>query len=95
MPHTRLTTAPAADPPVTLHVAGDTWRFAIAGVTRVGRDLFISVVLTGPELCTAVVHVREQVVPGVTARQILDRTCEWLVRRCGDRHAYIELGEAT
>ena len=95
MPKTHHVTAPAAGPPVTLHVAGETWRFAITGVTRVGRDLFISVVLTGREVCTAVVHVRDQIVPGVTARRILDRACEWLLQRHDDRHVYIELGDAT
>lgn len=81
-------------PPVTLHVAGETWKFSITGVSRIGRDLFISVVLQGAEVCTAVVHVRDHIVLGVTARDILYRACAWLLARGGERHVYIELAEA-
>jgi hypothetical protein len=77
--------------PVTLHVAGEQWRFSITGVTRVGRELFISVALQGAVLCTAVVHMRDQIVLGETARQILDRACDWLLTRGSERHVYIEL----
>jgi hypothetical protein len=77
--------------PVTLNVAGESWRFSIAGVTRVGRELFISVVLQGAELCTAVVHVHDHIVWGVTAKEILNRACEWLLSRGTERHVYIEL----
>ena len=51
--------------PVTLHVAGEAWKFSITGVSRIGRELFISVVLQGAEVCTAVVHVRDHIVLGV------------------------------
>ncbi len=81
--------------PVTLHVAGEAWKFSITGVSRIGRELFISVVLQGAEVCTAVVHVRDQIVVGVTARDILDRACAWLLARQGERHVYIELAEAS
>ncbi len=80
-------------PPVTLHVAGEAWKFSITGVSRIGRDLFISVVLQGAEVCTAVVHVRDHIVLGVTARDILDRACAWLLARRDERHVYIELAE--
>lgn len=80
--------------PVMLNIAGEPWRFSISGVTRVGRELFISVVLQGAELCTAVVHVRDHIVLGVTAREILDRACEWLMARGTERHVYIELAPA-
>ncbi|HUR35468.1 MAG TPA: hypothetical protein VM032_16805 [Vicinamibacterales bacterium] len=81
--------------PVTLTVAGESWRFSITGVSRIGRELFISVVLQGAELCTAVVHVHDHIVLGVTARQILDRACEWLLARGHERHVYIELPRAV
>jgi hypothetical protein len=77
--------------PVMLNVKGQAWRFSISGVTKVGRELFISIVLQGAELCTAVVHVHDHIVLGVTARQILDRACEWLLARGDERHVYIEL----
>lgn len=80
--------------PVTLHVAGEAWKFSITGVSRIGRELFISVVLQGAEVCTAVVHVRDHIVLGVTAKDILDRACAWLLARRGERHVYIELAEA-
>lgn len=80
--------------PVLLHVDGEDWRFSITGVTRVGRELFISVMLQGRDVCTAVVHVRDRVVLGVTARDILERACEWLMRRGSERHVYIELAES-
>lgn len=79
--------------PVTLHVAGEAWKFSITGVSRIGRELFISVVLQGAEVCTAVVHVRDHIVLGVTAKDILDRACAWLLARQGERHVYIELAE--
>ena len=60
-----------AQAPVTLNVAGEAWRFSIASVTRVGRDLFISVVLQGADICTAVVHVHDHIEWGGTAREIL------------------------
>jgi len=80
-----------AQAPVTLNVAGEAWRFSIASVTRVGRELFISVVLQGADICTAVVHVHDHIEWGVTAREILNSACEWLLARGNERHVYIEL----
>jgi len=80
-----------AEAPVTLSVGGEAWRFSIASVTRVGRDLFISVILQGADLCTAVIHVHGPIVPGVTARAILTRAGSWLLDRGQERHAYLEL----
>ena len=80
-----------AQAPVTLNVAGEAWRFSIASVTRVGRELFISVVLQGADICTAVVHVHDDIEWGVTAREILNSACEWLLARGTERHVYIEL----
>ena len=81
-------------PPVMVHVAGQAWKFSITGVSRVGRELFIAVVLQGAEVCTAIVHVHDHIVLGVTARDILDRACAWLLARQGERHVYIELAES-
>lgn len=92
---TTYVTAMGEQPPVLLHVAGEAWRFSITGVSRVGRELFISVMLQGAEICTAIVHVRDHIVLGVTARDILDRACAWLLARQGERHVYIELAEAV
>lgn len=83
-----------AQAPVTLNVAGEAWRFSIASVTRVGRELFISVVLQGADICTAVVHVHDHIEWGVTAREILNSACEWLLARGNERHVYIELAPA-
>jgi hypothetical protein len=80
--------------PVTLNVAGEAWRFSIASVTRVGRELFISIVLQGADLCTAVIHVHDEIEWGVTAREILNRACQWLLCRGAERHVYIELAPA-
>jgi hypothetical protein len=93
--HTVQTTYVEEQAPVMLNIAGEAWRFSISGVTRVGRDLFISVVLQGAELCTAVVHVHDHIVLGVTAREILDRACEWLLARGDERRVYIELTPAV
>src|SRR4029079_12894338 len=79
-----------AQAPVTLNVAGEGWRFSIASVTRGGRELFISVVLQGADICTAVVHVHDHIEWGVTAREILNSACEWLLARGTVRHVYIE-----
>jgi hypothetical protein len=84
-----------AEAPVTLNVAGEAWRFSIASVTRVGRELFISVILQGADLCTAVIHVHGPIVPGVTARAVLDRACGWLLDRGQERHAYLDLSPVT
>lgn len=85
----------AASAPVTLDIAGQRWQFSITGITRVGRELFISVMLQGADVCTAVVHVRDRVVLGITARAILDRACEWLLDRKGERHTFIELDDVV
>ena len=66
---------------VPLWVMGIEWHLSIARVTRVAQDLFIEIGLNGPEDCTATVHVRGRLVFGVTAREILERTCEWLLIR--------------
>ncbi len=81
--------------PVTLHVGGVEWSFAVAAVTRVGRDLFIQVQLTGPEMCGVTVHLRDRVIFGVTAEGILRAACEWLQSRGAERHGYVELSAAT
>ncbi|MDR1989210.1 MAG: hypothetical protein LBQ09_03155 [Acidobacteriaceae bacterium] len=78
-------------PPVLLNVAGREWQFSIAGVTRVGRELFVRVVLQSAELCTATVHLQGNVVLGVTAKTILDAMCEWLLMRNNETSVYIDL----
>ncbi len=92
--HVLRATATEAPEPVMLHVGGEEWRFSITGVTRVGRGLFISVMLQGRDICTAVIHVRDRIVLGVTARDILEHACEWLKRRGSERHVYIDLAES-
>ena len=79
--------------PVTLHVGREPWQFSITGVTRVGNELFISATLLGSELCTAVIHIHDGVVPGVTVRRLLEAVCEWLVVRGRERHTYLDLAE--
>jgi hypothetical protein len=39
--------------------------------------------------------MRGPLVLGVTAREILDSACDWLLRRGTERHAYIELASAA
>jgi hypothetical protein len=78
--------------PVTLHVDGVEWSFAIAGVRRVGRELFVQVSVEGPELCTVTFHLHDGIVLGSTAHAMLMATCEWLLKRGRARHAFIDLG---
>lgn len=77
--------------PVPLHVDGVDWLFSINTVRRVGRDLFIQVDLEGPDRCLATVHVRDGIVLGTTARQILTAACEWLRVRGTALHTFIDL----
>ncbi len=79
--------------PVTLHVGREPWLFSITGVTRVGNELFISATLQGTEICTAVIHVHDRIVPGITVRRLLERVCQWLTVRGPERHTYLELAE--
>ena len=76
---------------VALWVMGSEWHLSIARVTRVAQDLFIEIRLNGPEDCTATVHVRGRLVLGVTAREILERTCAWLLVRGHERDGFIEI----
>lgn len=92
MPTARATQT-SSDSPVILHVCGVEWTFAVASVTRVGRDLFVQVQLTGPEACGVTVHLRDRVVLGVTAETILMAACNWLQARGSDRHGYVDLAE--
>lgn len=87
--------AVSSSSPVTLHVGRERWQFSIAGVTRVGNELFISAMLQGTDVCTAVIHVHDRIVPGITVRALLERVCEWLTVRRGERYAYLELAHPT
>ena len=78
--------------PVALHVNGVEWSFAISGIRRVGRDLFVQVSVEGPELCTVTIHLRDGIVIGSTAHAMLMATCEWLLKRGRARQAFIDLG---
>jgi hypothetical protein len=86
-------TQPDEQTPVSLHVGGVEWRFLVTSVTRFRRDLFIQVLLHGPEECRITVHLRDHIVLGVTARDILTAACEWLATRGGATHAYIDLAD--
>jgi hypothetical protein len=79
--------------PVSLHVSGAEWRFSIASVKRMGRDLFLQIALQGPAICSLTVHVRDRIVFGVTAPRILTASCEWLLTRGAATHGYIDLAE--
>jgi len=82
---------PADDAAVALCVRGIEWHLSIVRVTRVAHDLIIEIRLDGIEDCTATVHVHGRIIFGVTARDILGRTCQWLLRRGSDRHGFIEV----
>ena len=87
--------APQADAqtPVTLYVDGEQWWFSVATVRRVGRDLFVHVALQGPDVCTVTIHLRDGIVLGITARDILTAACEWLQVRGTATNAFIDLAE--
>ena len=76
---------------VSVWVMGCEWHLSIARVTRVREDFFIEIRLKGIEDCTATVHAHGRLVLGVTARAILERTCEWLATRGPERCGFIEL----
>jgi hypothetical protein len=76
---------------VALHIAGEEWLFSISSVKRIGRELFLHIVLQGPALCSLTVHLRDRVVFGVTAPQILDAACGWLLSRGEATHGYVDL----
>ena len=81
----------AVNTAVSVWVMGCEWHLSIARVTRVGEDLFIEIRLSGVEDCTATVRVHGRLVLGVTARALLERTCEWLATRGRERCGFIEL----
>lgn len=80
---------------LALHVDGAEWRFVIESVKRIGRELFIQIGLRGPDICSMTVHVRDRIVFGVTAQQILNLACDWLLTRGSARHAYVDLAESV
>jgi hypothetical protein len=82
-----------AQTPVTLYVNGEQWWFSVATVRRVGRDLFVHVALHGPDVCTVTIHLRDGIVLGTTARDILTAACDWLLVRGTATHAFIDLVE--
>ena len=86
-------TQPDAQTPVTLYVNGEQWWFSVATVRRVGRDLFVHVALNGPDVCTVTIHLRDGIVLGMTARDILTAACEWLLVRGTCTNAFIDLAE--
>lgn len=92
---TQRATGPDGQRPVSLQVNGVEWWFSVTAVTRVRQDLFIQVALRGPEACTVTVHLRNRVVLGVTARDILTAACEWLTTRGTATHAFIDLAERS
>ena len=79
---------------VALEVNGVEWWFSVAAVTRVGRDLFIKVALDGPESCLLTMQVRDRIVFGATAADMLTAACEWLLGRGGATHGFIDLAES-
>jgi len=93
--NTQRAAQPDGQSPVALQVNGVDWWFSVAAVTRVERDVFVQVALDGPESCMATFHVRDRVVFGITARDILTAACEWLARRGAATHAFIDLAEAS
>ena len=84
-----------AQTPVALHIDGEEWLFSIASVKRVGRELFLQIALQGPALCSVTVHLRDRIVLGVTAPQILNAACDWLLTRGKATHGYLDLAEAS
>ena len=84
-----------SDSAVTLRVEGLEWRFHVSAVTRVDRDLFITITLDGPDLCTLVVHLCDRIELGVTASEILMFACEWLLVRGTERRGYRDLADTS
>lgn len=78
---------------LALHVNGAEWCFAIESVKRIGRELFIQIGLRGPDICSMTVRVRDRIVFGVTAPQILNLACDWLLTRGSAKHVYLDLAE--
>jgi len=91
--HQTIETRPEGQRPVFLHVNGEDWAFSLSGVRRVGRDLFVQVTVQGPEVCGVTLHLRDRIVLGSTAEEILMATCEWLVERGSATHGFVDLCE--
>jgi hypothetical protein len=77
--------------PVSLTIGADVWSLHMSGATRIGRDSFIHIALIGPRMCTITVRTPAAVVRGVTARQLLDAVCDWLLASNERDDAYLEL----
>jgi hypothetical protein len=75
----------------SLTIGSDVWELYIFGVTRIGRDAFIQLTLLGPRECTVTVRAPSALVRGVTARQLLDAVCDWLISGDPSDRAYLEL----
>lgn len=93
--HMQRATRPDEQNPVVLEVQGVEWWFSVAAVSRVDRDLFIQVALDGPESCLLTVHLRERLVLGSTAQEILMAACEWLLERGTAKNGFIDLADTT
>src|SRR5271154_4340607 len=82
--------------PVSLTIGADVWTLHVSGATRIGGDSFIHIALIGPRTCTITVRTPAVVVRGVTARQLLELVCDWLLASNERDHAYLELpGSST
>lgn len=93
--HMQRLARPDNQNPVVLAVKGVEWGFSVAAVTRVDQDLFIQVALDGPESCMLTVHLRERLVLGSTAQEILMAACEWLLERGTATNGYVDLAETV
>lgn len=93
--HMQRVARPDQQNPVVLEVQGVEWWFSVAAVSRVDHDLFIQVALDGPESCLLTVHLRDRLVLGSTAQDILMAACEWLLERGSATHGFVDLAESA
>lgn len=90
----QISSASTALSHATLTIGPDSWSLYIFAITRIGRYLFIQMTLLGPRECTVTVRTPD-VQRGVTARQILNAVCDWLLS--GDRsdRAFLEISSGA
>ena len=83
----------ATSPHATLTVGDVRWSIYVFGVSRVGADTFVQMLLIGPRICTVTVRARAPLGNRATARRVLTVVRQWIVSEDSSDQAYLELSD--
>ena len=77
-------------PHLSIKAGSDQWDVHVLGISRIGSDSFVQMVLVGPRVCTITARVPAAYEPDAKARALIALVLQWLASEPLATQAFLE-----